>query len=175
MTTMTKQPIAGVTAGKKNLIHFVYPSIAAISPGRVIGRLCESIPLKINGIKLSVLLFGLPSGGIGSVLYLLGKVMGEKYVITSQSVEKWKMLLGVQSRLLGAVELGEIDSISLEELAGQGFYNAADVVLHDASGKEILRFEGVQRADVFAQNIIEARDANVQTKAAMEVIAARHA
>ncbi|VAX39067.1 hypothetical protein MNBD_PLANCTO02-3352 [hydrothermal vent metagenome] len=175
MTTMIKQPIAGVTAGKKNLIHFVYPSIAAIAPGRLMGSLCNSIPLKINGIKLSVLLFGLPLGGLASLLYFAGKAIGEKYVITSQSVEKWKMLLGVQSRLLGEIELGLIDKIELEELPGQEFFHAADVVLFDVAGKEILRFEGVQRADVFAQNITEARDANVQTKLALEAIAARHA
>ena len=55
------QAISGVSAGVENVVMTVYPSIAATGIGRLLGCLYESIPSRICGIKLSNLLFTLPT------------------------------------------------------------------------------------------------------------------
>ena len=56
---------------------------------------------------------------------------------------------------------------------GQEFFLAADVVLQDSAGEELMRMEAVTRPGVFRQNILESRDALIQVQAALATIQAR--
>ena len=172
MATVTKpQAIAGVSAQAENGIMTVWPSVAATFPGRVIGMVCDSIPLKINGIKLSYLLFALPLSPLALLIYFGLKIGGSRYVLTNRSIDV-RAALGTTLRSQAA--LTEIESVTIERQAGQAFYHAGDLVVWNAADQELLRLPGVPRPDVFRQSILEARDARRQTEASLLVIGKRH-
>ena len=164
------QAISGVSAGVENVVMTVYPSIAATGIGRLLGCLYESIPSRICGIKLSNLLFTLPTSPLALALYVETKVFGSRYVLTNRRVAVHAALT---PRQLAEVALPAIDEIEVEQLDGQQFYHAADLVLYDAGGSVLGRLEAVPRAEIFRQTILEARDALTQTEAALATISAR--
>lgn len=164
------QAISGVSVGQEAVIDIRYPSISAGSLGQLIGRCLDSIPVRISGIKLSYLLCA-PFAVVPALkLYFWYKLFGEKHVLTNRSVQRWKAL---GSQKLAQVALLEIAEIEIDELDGQQFYKAADLVLRDAAGNELMRLAGTVRPAVFRQTILEARDAHAQTEASLETIAAR--
>ncbi len=172
MPSVKPQAISGVSAGIENTIMTKYPSIACRGIGRFLGGLYESIPAPTcNGIKPSHVLFVLPTAVFGVLGYILLKITGERYELTNQSVRKWKSL---GSQLISEVPLTDIDQIEVHQSPGQVFFKAADLHLLNAAGQTILRIEGMPRAEVFRQNILEARDARNEVAASLAAINARH-
>lgn len=170
MATTKSQAISGVSAETENVVMSVWPSIAATGLGRLMGQLYESIPLKISGIKLSYLLFALPTVPWALLLYFHTKLFRNNYVLTNRSVQKWTVLGG---RLVSQVSLADIGEIELDELPGQFFYNAADLVLIGNDGKPAMTLESVPCPDVFRETVLKARDARLQVAASLATIAAR--
>ncbi len=170
MSNVRVQPISGVSAGVENVVTVVFPSISATGLGRLLGRLCESIPFRINGIKLSHVLFALPISPIAAVLYLLQKLAGNRYVVTNRSLQIWKAM---SSRLVSSVPLSDIGEIEAVEMPGQSFFKAAELVMLGKNGEVLMRLGGVPRAEVFRHNILETRDARVESDAALATIRAR--
>jgi len=164
------QAISGVSAGVENDMMTVYPSIAATGVGRMLGRLYDCIPIRINGVKLSNLLFPLPTAPLTLLLYIGGKLAGPRIVLTNRRVTVCSSL---GERLLFGVALPEIDEIDVEQRDGQAFFRAADLVLYDAGGSVLGRLEGVPHAEIFRQTILEARDAQMSTADALATIEAR--
>lgn len=164
------QPIAGVSAGKDRVIEFTYPSVAATSLGKWIGQVCESIPTQIGGVKLSYALFGLPMAPLGALLYLGGKVTGNRYVLTNRGVEVRK---SIGDKLEARVELASIADIAIQVHSGQEFHNAGDVQLLDAKGSVLVTLPGVAYPERLKSAILEARNARVQNDAALAQINAR--
>ncbi|MEX0718342.1 MAG: PH domain-containing protein [Planctomycetaceae bacterium] len=173
MITAKPQAISGVSALEDNLVMRIYPSIAATGLGRLLGRVLDSIPLRINGVRLSNLLFGLPLAPLALGIYALQKIAGETYHVTTRAVRVWGMQLAALRMLRADVPLASIARIDIERLPGQAFFHAGDLVLRGADGSELARLSGVPRPDVFRRNIIEARDARVQTEASLATIHAR--
>jgi hypothetical protein len=168
--TLKRQAISGVSPGVENIVRVEYPSIAATYFGMVIGQICDSIPVKINGVKLSYLLFGLPVAPIALLVYIWLKVFGERYVLTNKAVQKWS---AIGDRLTGQVALAAFSDILITRRPGQDFYHAADLELLAADGSVLLRLEGVLRPDVIRQSILEARDAQLKVEASLKTIQAR--
>lgn len=164
------QAISGVSAGVENIVMTVYPSIAATGIGRLLGRLYDCIPLKIGGVKLSNLLFTLPTAPIATLMYFGGKVAGPRFVLTNRRLT---VRTSLGERLLLDIALPAIDEIDVIERDGQAFYRAADLVVYDAGGKVLGRLEGVPRAEIFRQTILEARDSQMSTASALATIQAR--
>ena len=164
--------IFGVTSDAENVVMALWPSMAATWWGRLLGRLYDCIPLKINGVKLSNLLFTLPTIPITLAGYLLMKLFGERYVLTNRSIARWSSLT---PRLIAQMPLGEIASIEIVRRPGQAFYHAADLELLDRAGNRLLVLAGVPRADVFRQTILKARDARAHVESSLATINARHA
>lgn len=172
-STMRPPAIAGVSSGNASaLVAFIYPSIAAQWPGRAIGQLMESIPVKIGGIKLSYLLFGLPAALAAVPGFFLLKLTGEFYAVTNRSVQ---LRSSMGNRLRREVPLSEIDEVVVHQLPGQEFYPAGDIELLSKAGDTLLTLPGVPRAEVFRQTILEARDARRQIEASLSTIKARQA
>ena len=169
-TVARPQAIAGVSAQAENVIMTVWPSVAATLPGRVIGMMCDSIPLKLNGIKLSYLLFALPLSPIALLIYFGLKIGGSRYILTNRAIDV-RAALGTTLRSQAA--LTEIETVTIERQSGQAFYHAGDLVVWNAAGDELLRLGGVPRPDVFRQSILEARDARQLTEASLLVIGKR--
>lgn len=164
------------------LIMVVYPSIGAEGIGRLIGRGLKALPLPFVNhasrvatligillLPLTILLYA-----VGALLGLLGyiglKLWGQRYVLTNHSLQSWS---SIGQRLIKGVPLNQIADVSVKQLPGQAFYHAADLIVRDAGGNEILTLSGVPRADVFRQTILKARDANTQVAAALATIGAR--
>lgn len=173
-TTLAQKPpaIAGLSAGKQNLIMAVYPSIAATAIGKALGRLYESLPTRVCGIKMSHWLFPLPTSIIAVQVFLHLKIFGEVYALTNRSVQIRKSL---GNRLLREVPLTDIDQVVIRQEPGQEFYPAADIYLLNKAGDTLMSLPGVLRADVFRQSILEARSARMLVSSSLATINARHA
>jgi len=163
-------PIAGVTADSENEIMTVFPSIASTGLGRALGLLYDSIPLKINGVKLSYLLFPLPTSPLALAWYFLLKLTGWRCVLTNRAVQSWS---AVGSRLIAQVSLSDVAEIVVVQRGGQSFYRASDLELYGADGKRLMTLAGIPNADIFRESILEARDALVQVESSLATIRAR--
>jgi hypothetical protein len=171
MATATRpQPISGVSAGKEAHVDTVYPSITANGLGRLVGSILDSIPTRINGIKLSQLLFGLPLAPLGLTAYALLKMFGHKYVLTNRSL-KVHAALGV--RLDKQISLSDIDNIDIVVLPGQAAFASGNLEVLNDRGDPILVLEGVPRPERFRQEILECRDARRLSDASLKMIEAR--
>jgi len=163
-------PIAGVTADSENEIMTVFPSIASTGLGRGLGLLYESIPLKINGVKISYLLFPLPTSPLALVWYFLLKLTGWRCVLTSRAVQSWS---AVGSRMFAQVPLSDVADIVVVRRPGQAFYRASDLELYGADGKRLMTLAGIPHAEIFRESILEARDARVQVENSLTTIRSR--
>ena len=163
--------ISGVSASTEAEIMTVYPSIAATGVGRALGSLYDAVPLRIMGLKLSHLLFVLPTAPIAVLLYFMQKAPGQKYVLTNRSFQIWYAL---GSRKITQVPLIDVTDVVVRQLAGQAFYKAADLVLIGGKGNdEIMTLPGVPYPAIFRQTILEARDARQLVTKSLETIKAR--
>jgi hypothetical protein len=178
MSNAKPQAISGVSAGSEAEIMTAYPSIAAGGPGQAIGRVCDAVPLRTNGVPWPRLIvavamwpFVVPIAlTLGLLLYATSKMFGKRYVLTNRTLSV-RQMIGVRS--LGHVNLIDIKQITIRELPGQAFYKAADLVCAGGDGKTLLRLEGVQRPAVFRQTILEARDARTQVEESLKAIQSR--
>jgi hypothetical protein len=164
------QPIAGVSIRQERVIEVVHPSVAAVAPGRLIGRIMDSMPARVFGQRLSNLLFGLPLAPLGLIGYLLLKVTGQRYIVTNRSVSIAKALNDLS---LKQVPLKDIAEIAIDVLPGQEFHHAGDLVLLNAKGDTVLRLAGVCRPDRFRHVILEARDARMSSDESLAAIGKR--
>ena len=77
-------------------------------------------------------------------------------------------------RMHSQVALEDIGEVAIAPYRpGQKFFSAADVVVQNGSGEELMRMKAVTRPGVFRQNILESRDALIQVQAALATIQAR--
>ncbi|MGD9855825.1 MAG: hypothetical protein AB7U20_12845 [Planctomycetaceae bacterium] len=170
MSVVKPQAISGVSAGHEALIETVYPSIAASGIGRLIGSLCDSIPVRIAGIKLSYILFGPLMAPFALFGYTLFKLADRRYVLTNRSL---RVLSSLGDSLKAEVTLREIDNIAINVREGQTFYHAGDLVMRKSNGDQLLTLPGVPRPGRFRQVILEARDARQLSDASLATINAR--
>ncbi|MFO1020672.1 MAG: hypothetical protein U0903_08245 [Planctomycetales bacterium] len=171
MTTMTKpSPIAGVSPTREAVVAIVYPSIAATGLGKELGKLYDSIPTKIWGIKVSQLLFALPTSPVALLLYFYLKALGVRYVLTNHAVQTWAAL---GNRKVSQVALTDIASIDIYESSGHQFYEAGDLYLIGKSGEHLAILQGIPYPKIFRQTIMETRDARQQVASSLERIKAR--
>ena len=170
MVSQKPQAISGVTADKEAVIMVVYPSIGATALGKMLGGLYESIPTTCCGIKLSHLLFALPTAPLATAQYFAMKLLGNVYVITNRSVQT-RSSMG--NNLIKQVALSDVDTVFIRRDPKQVFYKSGDLLLRDKQGKELLELPGVPYPDVFRQTIVEAVAARRQVAESMSRIAAR--
>lgn len=152
-------------------IMTVYPSIAALGLGRALGVLYESIPLSVGRVKLSHLLFPLPTAPFAGLLYFWLKAFGARYVLTTHRL---RIVKGLSLKEGAEVLLEEIGRVDVHHSLGQTFFKAGTIVIRDHVGTERLQLPGVVRPDMFRQTILDARDAMISTEAARRTIEARH-
>jgi len=150
----------------------VYPSIASLAAGRVLGSLYESVPVRIGRVKLSHLLFPLPTSPIALGLYAWQKATGLRYELTTQRL---RIVHGLSGRRGAETPLDEIGRIDIVSSFGQRFYKAGDLVIHDHVGTVRLRLPGVVRPEMFQRTILDTRDALISTEAVHRMIEARRA
>lgn len=172
MSTTRPQPLAGVSASSEQEIMTVFPSNGCTALGRMLGNLFDSIPVQIGALKLSRLLFPLPTAPLSALIYFVLKLGGRRYTLTNRSVQIW-VSWGKSTRLAQQVALTDIDSFEIVQRPGQAYYRCADIVLRDAAGKAALRLDGVPWPEVFHQTLEKAQLARTQVSAALATIDAR--
>jgi len=146
-----------------------FPSVAASSAGRLIGRLMCSIPVRISGIPVSYLLFGPLMAPLGALLFF-ARLLGARYILTNRSMQIWSSL---GNQRTSSVDLSDVDSVVIDELPGQNFYRAADIRLKSAGGQTLLRLSGVADAAAFCNVIQRAVQARRMVQSSLAVINAR--
>ncbi len=164
------QPIAGVHSSSECEIAVRYPSIAATGLGQFLGDVLEMVPVKIWGVKISYLLFGLAVAPLAVLIYAVQKIIGERYVLTNRSIGRWASL---GTTMLQSVPLADIAEVTVDQQHGQEFYDAGDVYLINAKGDPVMVLRGVPYPEILKANILETRDAEVQVQLTQKVIAAR--
>lgn len=170
MPTVKPQAISGVSPDHEAIIEELYPSIAATWVGTLIHLLLDSVPIRIWGMKISNLVFGLPLAPLAVLVYLWMKVFGVRYVLTNRVVKiANSMGFGVRS----SVPLSKITVVGVDPDSRQTFYQTGDVRLSDSAGMTLLLLRGVPRPDRFAQVIQEACDAKRQVESSLARIKAR--
>jgi len=171
MSIATPQAIAGVSAGYENVLETVYPSVASTGLGRFMARyVYDSIPLKINGIRLSHLLFTLPTSFVPLILYFHLKLFGRRYVLTNRAIAVWRSL---GERLISRVPLADVAEITIDQQPGQEFYTAGDLYLLNSQGETLLRLDGVRHPARFRQLILDTRDVHLRVQQSLATIEGR--
>jgi hypothetical protein len=164
------QPIAGVSPSQDRVVEVVYQTIAAAAPGRLIGSIMDCIPVRVGGVKLSNLIFGLPLAPFGLAGYLMLKVFGRKFILTSRSIN---IATPLTARVLKQVPLKDVAEVEIDVRSGQEFHHAGDLVLLSAKGDLLARLEGVSRPDRFRRLIVDTRDARIWSEESLAVISKR--
>ncbi len=170
MPAAQPQAISGVSAGRESVMETVYPSISASGLGRMIGSICDSIPVRIAGIKVSCLLFGLPLAPLALAGYAVFKLFGDRYVISNRTV---KVISALGETLKGQANIADIDNVAINVKSGQSFFKAGDLILLKANGDEILTLPAVVRPERFRQVILETREARLLSDSSLATIDAR--
>lgn len=167
---MSVQAIAGVSPATESRVMAVFPSIAATAPGMLLGQLYDCLPVRIFGVKLSSLLFALPTAPLGALIFLLTKATGNRYVLTNRSIQVWTSL---GSRRISSIPLSDIGSVSVEQRPGQVFFRAADIRIKAANGQTLLVLPGVPDFGSFKNAIECTLRSHRLVKSSMDVINAR--
>lgn len=150
----------------------IHPSIAGTAYGRMLGQLLDSIPMKVGGIKLSHLLFGLPAALLALPMFFFLKLAGEVYSLTNRSLQIRTCL---SNRPVREIPLADVGEVVIRQLPGQQFYPAAEIDLLNKAGETLVTLSGIPRADVFRQTIVEARNSRNQVQSSLNTIRARQA
>ena len=112
----------------------------AFCAGEFFVFLYECIPLQVFGLRISHLLFVLPTAPIAVGLYFLQKLTGEYFVLTNRSVQIWAVR---SRRRVSSVDLSQVEDVALTQASGQKFFKAGDILLRSASGQIIQQLRGV--------------------------------
>ena len=169
--TTKKTAIAGVSASAEVEIRRKYPSIGGTGIGQLLGSFYESIPAKIWGVKISYLLFVLPTAPFAVLGYVMEKLTGEKWILTNRSIQRWASM---GTRQIQSLTLTDVAEIAIETTPGMAFYKCGTLHLQDAKGKTLMLLKGVNNPDIFRQTLLKSRESRTQVESALATIAARH-
>lgn len=178
---MMKQAVAGVVPSELGevTIMTIWPSLAAMAGGRWWGRLyAMNAGITIAGVPITVgrliALFSIPFILPPYFLMLLpcfiwlpkiGRFPGiyvpnpwcRRYRLTNRNV---KIEHGTSGAVERAVSLDEFDTIDIDVLPGQKWYQAGDLIFR-LGNLETFRLEGVPRPDAFRQVCLKAHRSHV--------------
>lgn len=158
-------------AQKSTLLQAVYSSVAATTVGCLLGRLFESLPFRIGGVKLSYWLFCLPASPIAAAAYLLLKLFGCRFELRTDELAEVQI---VSQAIRRSVPLDQIATVEIEHRPCYAFYSACDLHLIGTGGERLLSLPAIGRGEVFRQTILQACLARRSVSAALQQIERRH-
>jgi len=181
-----KQPIAGVAPSDLEEVTtmIVWPSIAAMLPGRILGQLYSITWPNIYFFRIGNL-FALISIPIALVLYFYRlkpsefgiPLHGVFYRLTNRRVMVLRNEINFQPKFpflrfryaaeTKSVELDRFDTVDIECRPGQAWFNAGDLVFK-LNGVETFRLDGVSRPEAFRTTCMNSRRSFVGVKKALE-------
>lgn len=170
---MEQQAIAAVSSKNETLIMVEYPSIAALPMGLALGRLYASSNVRFLGTGPRISSFlALPTAPIGTLLYAYQKLMGNRYVLTNQTLS---IQTAITRHTKQSIPLAEISSVESRRESGHKFFDSADLRIIDQSNQQRLVLSGVKEPDAFRNAIQQAVAARAQVAIATARIEARTA
>ena len=144
---------------------FVWPSVAVYRVGRVLGQLYA---IQWPGIYIFRLghLIALVAIPIALVLYFVRVLprIGVRYMLTNRRVVVQRGIVAADERAIG---LDEFDTVEIEVLPGQQWYDAGDLVFK-RDGKEVFRLSAVSRPDGFRETCRKSHASFVGVKQALQ-------
>ena len=159
----THQPIAGVTPAeiREATIMIVWPSVAMFGPGRALGKLYSIRWPDVYFFRLGSL-FALLAIPLSLVLFFLriAPGVGLRYRLTNRRIVVERGITAVEEK---SIDLDRFDSIDVEVLSGQQWYDAGDLVFRQGT-VETFRLAGVSRPEAFRQTCLKAHLAHVGVK-----------
>jgi hypothetical protein len=162
-----KQPIAGVAPAESReaAVMTVWPSIAAFSSGRFLGRLYSIRWPDVYIFRLGSLL-ALLSIPYALLLYfwrILPRV-GRRYTLTNRRVVIQTAITAVD---LTAIELDAFESIEIDVVPGQAWFDVGDLSFR-RDDREVFRLAGVSWPEPFRQSCLKSHLAYVGVKQARQ-------
>lgn len=161
-----KQAIAGVAPAESTevAVMVVWPSIAAFSSGRFLGRLFGIRWPNVYIFRLGNLL-ALLSIPYALLLYFWRILpgVGRRYALTNRRVVVQTAITAID---LAAIELDGFDSIEIDVLPGQTWFDAGDLSFR-RYGNEVFRLAGVSWPEGFRQNCLKSHLAYVGVRQAL--------
>jgi len=156
-----KQAITGVAPStiSEVTVMTVWPSIAALPIGRMIGRLCMiggRGPLAIGKLLFAPLMIPV---AINVFLHML-TFGARRYRVTNRRVIEEK---GIRAHPAKWVDLDQFDAIDVVVRPGQEWYPAGDLVFRRGN-VETFRLEGVSRPEAFKQVCLKAQRGYVSVR-----------
>ena len=153
-------------------VYLAYPTVAATAAGRLIGRLLDSVPVRLGPATLSQWLFALPLAPPGAAVFLWQKAFGTRYRLTDRRLVAEAVLTG---RELDAADLADVAAVDVAPAPGGRFFDAGDVHLRNAAGDRLLTAAALPHATNFAGRVEELLAARRAVHAARATIARRRA
>jgi hypothetical protein len=158
-----KQSIAGVTPPDvaEVTVMTVWPSIAATTLGRMLGRTYQwkvgigPVLTLGNAMKLAAIPIVIP-------MYFgkLAPGLGKRYTLTNRRV---MIQAGLSDRVAREVPLDDFDSIEVVVLPGQEWYRAGELVFRKGQ-VETFRLSGVPNPQTFRHTCLKTRNGYVGAK-----------
>lgn len=130
-----------------------HPSIACTRLGAGLGWLYESLPGLTPRMRWSHLLFCIPTAPVGAGLWLWLKGTGDRYVLTTSTVERRR---NVGDRVLERVELAMVEDVRLETGPGDHFFRAGTLVMVGAENVSLMQWRGVAEPAAVRRTILDA-------------------
>jgi Bacterial PH domain len=157
------QPIAGVVPAetKEATVMTVWPSVARYGLGRTLGSLFAIRWPDIYFFRVGnfLALLAIP---VALVLYFMriAPFIGIRYRLTNRRIIVERGLTGAEDK---AVDLDRFDTINIEVLPGQAWYDAGDLVFR-LGNVETFRLEGVSRPAAFRETCLKSHAAHAGVK-----------
>ncbi|MBX9791140.1 MAG: PH domain-containing protein [Pirellulales bacterium] len=158
-----KQAISGVTDPETTevTVMIVWPTIAATSLGRSLGRLYairSGFGRTVTFGRIFVLL-SIPVA-LGLFFFMLLPGIGRRYRLTNR-----RMLIehALSGKAISWVALEDFDGIRIEVLPGQEWHAAGEMIFLKGQ-VESFRLHGVSRPESFRQTCLKVRQAYVAVK-----------
>lgn len=165
------QAIAGVSPSsvEERTVMVVWPSNAVYRFGRWLGkRYAWQGPVSENKIFWIGNVFVLLSIPAALAMYFLRIAPGGwgiRYRLTNRRVIVERGVSWKESRSVG---LDQFDSVTIEVVPGQEWYNAGDLVFRKGD-TVVFRLEAVSRPEAFRETLVKSHMAYVGVKKAMSV------
>jgi hypothetical protein len=160
------QPIAGVSPAqiKEVTVMTVWPSVAKFGLGRALGSLFAIRWPEVYIFRLGNLI-ALLSIPIALVLFFMriAPGIGTRYRLTNRRIIVERGLTGVEDK---AVDLDRFDTVTIDVLPGQAWYNAGDLVFR-LGNVETFRLEGVSRPAAFRETCLKSHMAHAGVRRAL--------
>jgi hypothetical protein len=164
-----KQATAGANPAEtaETTVTTVWPSIAALSPGRLLGRMYDVRWPDFYFFRLGNLFALLSLATLVPTALYFSKVLprfGTRYRLTNRRILTCR---GLSAKEQSAVDLTDFDSIEIDVLPGQEWFHAGDLVFRH-QGTEVYRLPGVARPEPFRQTILKTRMASVGVRQVLQ-------